>query len=148
MVSSLSSSSQCSTVFITKAIECAILSVGWCIFKNTFLLNWKGYIVTAYFLCRYLSGPLQYLRCHITVNVMCWVHCWINHSFIPYLIHHFVDWSLSRGWWILWHHKQFWFHLKWERCKSSQINWDNFSEPVIRYHFFRRLDSLGRTCFM
>ena len=35
--------------------------------------------MTLCFLSRYSSGSLPYVRHHITINKMCWVHRWIKH---------------------------------------------------------------------
>ena len=50
-------SSQCSTTGVTKAMVCTILSV--------------AHVAAAGFPSHYLSGPIPYVRRHITVNKMC-----------------------------------------------------------------------------
>ena len=61
---------------VSKKIVCAILSVGWCIYSSSPCEAAAG------FLSNYLSGPLPYVWCYITINKMCWVHHEIKH-FLP-----------------------------------------------------------------
>ena len=61
----------CSTTGVTRHV-CVILSVGWCILKNPCCYSKRvahvGVVVA--FLFDYLSGPLPYVRRHVTVNVL------------------------------------------------------------------------------
>ena len=70
----ISCSSQCSTTGVTKAMVCAILSVDVAYKRTLAVISEKvAHVVAAGFLSRYLSGPLPYVRRHVTVNKMCWV---------------------------------------------------------------------------
>ena len=66
----ISRSSQCSTIGVTKAVVCVILS-GMMHIKEPLLLIEKSSPCGGSGLP--LSGPLPYVWCHIAVNEMCWV---------------------------------------------------------------------------
>ena len=60
----ISCSSQCSTTAVTKAVVCVMVHI-----KEPLLLI--AHVAVAGFLSRYLSGPLPYVRHHITeLNVL------------------------------------------------------------------------------
>ena len=62
---------------VTKAVVCDILS-GMVDIKEPLLLIGKSSPCgAAGFLSRYLSSPLPYVRCHITVNKKC-VECMVK----------------------------------------------------------------------
>ena len=67
----ISRSSQCSTTGVTKAVVCAILSGMVHIKEPLLLIGKSSHVVAAGFFSYYLSGPLLYVRRHITVNKMC-----------------------------------------------------------------------------
>ena len=73
MGQAISHSSQCSTTVITKAMHGMCYPVcGMVHIKEPLLLIRKvAHVVAADFLFHYLSGPLPYVRCHITINKMC-----------------------------------------------------------------------------
>ena len=80
-------SSQCSMTSVTKAVVCAILSVGWCTQKNPYCWSERvAHVAAAGFISCYLNGSLPYVWCHITVNKMCWV-CHLIKHFLPSLSH-------------------------------------------------------------
>ena len=54
---------------VTKAVVCAILSMGWCIKKNPCCYSER--VAAVGFLSRYLNGSLPYVRRYITLNKMC-----------------------------------------------------------------------------
>ena len=62
-----------STTGVIKAVVCAILSVGGCIYKNLccWLERVTHVVAATGFISRYLNGPLPYVRCHINVLKMC-----------------------------------------------------------------------------
>ena len=63
----ISRSSQCSTTGVTKAVVCAILSVGCCIYERILAATARiAHLVD--FLSRHLNDPLAYVRRHITVE--------------------------------------------------------------------------------
>ena len=66
-------SSQCCTTGITKALVFCVCDGA---YRRTLAANWNEYPCSGSrgFLSRYLSGPLLYVRCHITINKMCLVH--------------------------------------------------------------------------
>ena len=67
MVWIISCSSQYSTAGVTKVVVCIILFIG---YKRSFVAH---EVVALGFLSWYLSGSLQYIQCHITVNKMYWL---------------------------------------------------------------------------
>ena len=58
---------------VTKAVVCAVLSVGWWTLKNhSCKLERTALVMVADgFLFRYLTGPLPQVRRNISVNKMC-----------------------------------------------------------------------------
>ena len=54
-----------------------------------------GKITAAGFLSRYLNGSLPYVRHHITVNKMCWVHRLLKHFFRLYYIWNIVNYLFN-----------------------------------------------------
>ena len=60
----ISRSSQCSTTGVTKAVVCVIL-----LWNDAY--KKVAHVAVGRFLSRYLSVPLPYVSCHITINIIC-----------------------------------------------------------------------------